>query len=41
VVWRFTQSTLADVVDAAQFPTLCRFSEKAEALPKFLAAPVD
>jgi hypothetical protein len=41
VVWRFTQNALADVVDAGQFPALCRFSERAEALPEFLAASLD
>lgn len=39
VAWHFTQMMLPDVVDAANYPTLCRFSSQAESLAEFKAAP--
>jgi len=39
VAWHFTQQMLADVVDAADYPTLKAYSEQAELLPEFRAAP--
>jgi len=39
VAWHFTQCMLPDVVAAARFPVLRTFSETAERLPEFLAAP--
>jgi len=39
VVWHFTQQMLAEVVDAARYPKLTAFSQQAEALPQFKAAP--
>jgi glutathione S-transferase len=39
VAWRFTQMTLPDVVDAANYPSLREFSSQAELLPEFRAAP--
>jgi glutathione S-transferase len=41
VVWQFTQSMLADIVVAQNYPTLRAFSERAERLPEFIAAPPD
>jgi glutathione S-transferase len=39
VAWHFTQQMIPDVVAASRFPTLGAFSEAAERLPEFLAAP--
>ncbi len=39
VAWHFTQMTLPEVVEAAAFPALGKFSAKAEKLPEFVAAP--
>ena len=39
VAWYFTQQMLPEVVPAARFPALVAFSEKAETLPEFTAAP--
>jgi glutathione S-transferase len=39
VAWHFTQMTLAEVVDAAIYPTLREFSCRTELLPEFMAAP--
>ncbi len=39
VVWRFTQMTLPEIVDAAHYPALQAFSQQAETLAPFLAAP--
>ena len=39
VAWKFTQEMLPDVVPAADYPALRAFSEKAEALAEFAAAP--
>jgi glutathione S-transferase len=39
VAWHFTQQMLPDVVAASKFPILQAFSEAAEQLPEFLAAP--
>ena len=39
VAWHFTQMTLAEVVDAAIYPTLREVSFQTELLPEFMAAP--
>jgi hypothetical protein len=39
VAWHFTQQMIPDVVPAAGFPALQVFSETAERLPEFRAAP--
>ena len=39
VAWHFTQQMIPDVVAASKFPILQAFSETAERLPEFLAAP--
>ena len=39
VAWHFTQMMLPDVVDAANYPTLCKFSSQTESLTEFKAAP--
>lgn len=39
VAWHFTQQMLPEVVPASRFPFLVTFSEKAEALLEFRAAP--
>lgn len=39
VAWQFTQRTIPDVVDAANYPLLRAFSAQAERLPAFAAAP--
>jgi glutathione S-transferase len=39
VAWQFTQQVLATVVAAQAFPRLVAYSEIAEALPEFKAAP--
>ncbi|HEX7436964.1 MAG TPA: hypothetical protein VF308_09660, partial [Caldimonas sp.] len=39
VTWGFTQRMLAEIVDAAQYPALRAFSEGAEGLDAFAAAP--
>jgi glutathione S-transferase len=41
VVWQFTQSMHADIVIAKNYPSLQAFSQRAERLPEFLAAPSD
>jgi glutathione S-transferase len=41
VAWRFTGSLLAEVITAAGYPALSRFSRRAEALPEFLSSPLD
>jgi glutathione S-transferase len=41
VVWQFTQSMLPEIVVAGSYPALHEFSEQAEQLPEFLAAPPD
>ena len=41
VAWRFTQSVLAETVEARQFPRLADFSARAEASPAFLSAPIE
>ncbi len=40
VTWRFTQHILPGVVDPGRYPALAAFSERAEALPEFLGAPL-
>jgi glutathione S-transferase len=40
VAWAFTQHTLADTVGTADYPALCAFSKRAEALPEMLSAPM-
>ena len=39
VAWRFSQTMMPELLDGARFPTLRRFSETAERLPAFAAAP--
>ena len=39
VAWQFTQMMLPEVVDAARYPRLAKFSAQAEQLPEFVAAP--
>ena len=39
VAWHFTQRTPPAVVDAARYPALQAHSQRAEALPEFMAAP--
>jgi glutathione S-transferase len=39
VAWNFTQAMLPEVVAANRYPTLSRFSARAESLPEFKAAP--
>jgi glutathione S-transferase len=39
VIWHFTQRMLSELVPAAAFPILQRFSVQAEQLPEFRAAP--
>ncbi len=39
VAWHFSQMTLPEVVPAADFPALRRYSAAAECLPEFAAAP--
>jgi glutathione S-transferase len=39
VAWHFTQQTIPDVVAAPRFPRLVGFSQRAESLPQFRAAP--
>jgi glutathione S-transferase len=39
IAWHFVQRLLPQVVPAAQYPRLAAFSEAAEALPEFRAAP--
>jgi glutathione S-transferase len=41
VAWRFTQFMLPGAVDAKRYPALGAFSERAEALPEFIGAPLD
>lgn len=41
ISWRFTQLYLSDVIEAANYPHLTAFSARAEALPEFLATPVE
>jgi glutathione S-transferase len=38
--WRFTQYILVGKVDPARYPALAAFSERAEALPEFIGAPL-
>jgi glutathione S-transferase len=40
VAWRFTQFMLPGVLGAARYPALAAFSERAEALPVFIGAPL-
>lgn len=39
VAWRFTKAMLGDAITTAEHPHLARLSERAEALPEFLALP--
>ncbi|MEP9322759.1 glutathione S-transferase [Paraburkholderia phymatum] len=41
VVWRFQQFMLPDLVDSTRYPALAAFSKRAEALPEFVAAPLE
>ena len=39
VAWQFSRAMTAELLDDARFPTLQQFSEQAERLPAFAAAP--
>jgi glutathione S-transferase len=41
VAWRFNQYILPGSVDAAQYPAIAALSARAEALPEFVATPLD
>ena len=41
VAWRFAQFLMPDAVPAARYPGLVAFSARAEALPEFVATPLD
>lgn len=41
VAWAFVQHVVPDVVDEDDFPGLAAFSIRAEALPEFLACPIE
>jgi glutathione S-transferase len=41
VVWRFAQFTTPEALDWSGFPKLAAFSARAEALPAFLATPLE
>ncbi|HTH60387.1 MAG TPA: glutathione S-transferase [Paraburkholderia sp.] len=41
VAWRFTQYMLPGEVDAARYPAIAALSARAEALPAFVATPLD
>ncbi len=41
VAWRFTQYILPGEVDAARYPALAALSARAEALPEFVATPLE
>lgn len=41
VSWRFTQHILPGVVDPSHYPALTALSERAEALPEFVGAPLE
>ncbi|SDH00731.1 glutathione S-transferase family protein [Paraburkholderia phenazinium] len=41
VAWRFTQFMLPGALDDARYPALAAFSERAEALPEFIGAPLE
>ncbi len=41
IAWRFTQHAVPRRVPAAEFPGLVAFSRRAEALPEFMACPLD
>ena len=41
VAWRFTQYTIADLIQAGPYPALAAFSARAESLPEFVSTPLD
>jgi len=41
VAWRFTQYMLPDVVDAARYPAMAALCARADALPAFVATPLE
>lgn len=41
VAWRFTQYTIADLIQAQAYPALAAFSARAESLPEFVSTPLD
>jgi len=41
VAWRFTQFTIADLVEASRYPALAAWSARMEALPEFVSTPLD
>lgn len=40
VIWRFTQQVVPKIVPAARYPLLQALSQRAEATPEFMAAPI-
>lgn len=41
IAWRFVQHVVPEIVDEKKYPGLVRYSERAEALPEFLACPIE
>jgi len=41
VAWRFTHHTLPGAIDPGRYPALAALSERAEALPVFVGAPLE
>ncbi len=41
VAWRFTQFNSPALIDPARYPALAAYSARAEALPEFIATPLD
>ncbi|WP_322051451.1 glutathione S-transferase family protein [Paraburkholderia bannensis] len=41
VAWRFTQFILPGAVDPARYPAIAALSQRAEALPEFIATPLE
>lgn len=39
--WRFTRSVIPELVPERRYPALCALSERAEAMPEFLANPIE
>lgn len=40
VAWQFTQFMMPEIIDVNQYPALSVLSQKAEALPEFMATPI-
>lgn len=41
VAWRFTQHMLPGAIEPSRYPALAAFSQRAEALPAFIGAPLE